>query len=305
MRRLAEISLFLPLAAGLHVAAFGLASGPQGGAAGGAGDGGEATVTLAAAPPLLSRLAEDWQAAPQAQVDAPRVDPPKATVSRGPSPEADRLARAPAVPPLGKPKADMPTHKLAPPGPVRPALAEVRRLFEPPAPGRVDVPAELTRPRPRPGPRAPERAARDRPPEVTAAAPRPSVPPPSAAQTARGAERKGAAGQAELTRAAPAVSPARTRALRAEWGAQILARLARVHRYPRGTRATGRAMVDLVVGRDGRLVSVRLRQSAGDPVLDRAALATVRGAGRFPSAPGGLQKARYSFTLPLTFAGRR
>ncbi|MGC9420314.1 MAG: TonB family protein, partial [Rhodovulum sp.] len=102
----------------------------------------------------------------------------------------------------------------------------------------------------------------------------------------------------------PSLSPAADRALRAEWGARILARVSRVHRYPRGARATGRALVELVVARDGRLVSARLAQSAGDPVLDRAAMAAIRRAGRFPPAPEGLGETNYRFTLPLKFDGR-
>ncbi|MRH19940.1 energy transducer TonB family protein, partial [Rhodovulum strictum] len=128
------------------------------------------------------------------------------------------------------------------------------------------------------------------------------APPPAPAQTARGTARAAQAGAP--ARAAPALSEAAARALRAEWGGQILARVSRVHRYPREARTTGRALVELVVTREGALLSARLVQGTGDPVLDRAALAAVHRAGPFPSAPKGLDQASYSFTVPLKFDRR-
>ncbi|MCO8145429.1 TonB family protein [Rhodovulum tesquicola] len=305
MRRLAELSVFLPLAAGLHVAAFGLAAGPQGAPGGGGGEGGAALVTLAAAPPALSRLAEEWTAPPEVQTAAPEpVVPTHVTAPRSPDPEA-RPAPPVALPSPEAPGADAAPAALSPPPAIAPPPAETAILAVPPAPGRADdapLPPDMP-PRPE-GLRAP-----DAPPvEPPMAAPRPerrpeAAPPPAPAQTARGTERAPQAGAP--ARAAPALSEAAARALHAEWGGRILARVSRVHRYPRETRATGRALVELVVTREGALVSARLVQSAGDPALDRAALAAVRRAGPFPTAPRGLDRASYSFTLPLKFDGRR
>lgn len=85
----------------------------------------------------------------------------------------------------------------------------------------------------------------------------------------------------------------------AEWGGAIRAHLQR--RAP--ARGTGRGTVTLAlsVGRDGRLVSANVAASSGDPHLDRAALAAVRGAGRLPPAPARLDGAQHRFSLPLRF----
>ncbi|WP_207186908.1 energy transducer TonB, partial [Rhodovulum imhoffii] len=130
---------------------------------------------------------------------------------------------------------------------------------------------------------------------------------PQAGQVARGT---GGAPRAALATPAPqaGLSPGQEKSLRVDWGRAILTRVSRSHRYPQGAvrdRMQGRALVELVVARDGRLVSVRLVQSTGAAVLDKAALAAVRGAGRFPPAPKGLTQGRYSFTIPLRFAPPR
>jgi protein TonB len=59
--------------------------------------------------------------------------------------------------------------------------------------------------------------------------------------------------------------------------------------------------VTLVVGRDGRLQGVSLAASSGSAALDRAAIEAVRRAGRFPPAPAGLDRAAYTFAVPMTF----
>ncbi|MBK1637013.1 TonB family protein, partial [Rhodovulum adriaticum] len=120
---------------------------------------------------------------------------------------------------------------------------------------------------------------------------------PSVAQAARrakgeGGEARGQSGQSS----AATLSPARSRALMAEWGARIRARIARG--VPRGA-GRGTAVVNLTVAADGRLVAVRLAQTSGDPRIDQIALAAVRRAGRFPAAPGELGLRQQSFTLPV------
>ncbi|TCO70505.1 energy transducer TonB family protein [Rhodovulum euryhalinum] len=310
MRRLAELSLFLPLAAGLHAAAFGLFSGSEGGAGGGGSEAGEGLVTLAAAPPALSRLAEDWSAPPEVAAVPPELArPAPAAPPRLPAPEAG--ATRPAAPegPVS-PRADSAPPALPPPPAIAPPPATAPLLAAPPSP---DAPVQARqvsdRPARAPGLRAPDLPRVEPPPPEPAAPPpraerRPEAAPPSApAQTAAGSARASSAGAP--ARAAPALSPAALRALRAEWGGQILARVARAHRYPRGTRATGRALVDLEVTREGRVVAVRLVQGTGDPVLDRAALDAIRRAAPYPAAPGGLDAGSYGFTVPLKFDGRR
>ncbi|RAP41559.1 hypothetical protein BYZ73_09860 [Rhodovulum viride] len=270
MTRAGELLAFVPLALALHVGAFALARPPQGGVAGAAGGpGGDALVTLAAAPASYARLAEDWTEAPAPEADLAGLPAPE--------PEPESVPRAEL---LG----------AATPRVALPKLAEPRPEADLPAPSakpeaqRAPDPAPTLRPEARPA-----RAARPAPPSEA-----------RAAQVARGRAEAAEAG-AGATGGAPTLTPARASSLQAEWGARILARVDRSHRYPRGTRASGRALIELVLARDGQLVSARLVQSAGDPRLDEAALAAVRRAGRFPPAPRGLAAARYSFTLPLRF----
>ncbi|ARC88282.1 energy transducer TonB [Rhodovulum sp. MB263] len=279
MKRAGELLAFVPLALALHVGAFALARPPLVGVAGGAGGpGGEALVTLAAAPASYARLAEDWTEAPAPETELAGLPAPE------PEPESVPRARpdgfATPLPALPKPaeqhrEADF----LAPPYP--PERRETQRAPDP---------APVLRPEARPD--LLRKAARSAPPSEA-----------RAAQVARGRAEAAEAG-AGAAGGAPTLSPARASSLRAEWGARILARVDRSHRYPRGTRASGRALVELVLARDGRLLSARLVRSAGDARLDEAALATVRRAGRLPPAPHGLEAARYSFTLPLRFEWR-
>jgi len=317
MRRLAEMALVLPVATGLHVAAFGIAGGDFGRAGGAGGDGGADLVTLAAAPPALAALAEAWTAAPEAQTETPDLSP-VAPVKRATLPAPDTRPRSSVTPiALAPPAADTdaqpsPVPFRAPALPDRlaalaetaPAASAERGPFpEPPeriASLTAPVATDLDAP---PQPDRPEDMAR-RVEESPRPLARPAAPaePPRAAQRASGPASGSAAGAGGHQ--APTLSAERAGALRAEWGGHILARVNRVHSYPHGTRASGRAMVELVVARDGRLLSARLMQSAGDAVLDRAALAAVHRAGRFPAAPKGLTRASYSFTLPLRFAWR-
>jgi protein TonB len=91
------------------------------------------------------------------------------------------------------------------------------------------------------------------------------------------------------------------RALEAEWGGAILARIARAQRYPSGDHGNGTARITLSIGRDGRLQSAGVSESSGIAALDRAALDAVRRAGRFPAAPHGLAEPTYVFRVPMTF----
>ncbi|TCP61960.1 protein TonB [Rhodovulum bhavnagarense] len=292
MRRLLDIALFVPLAAGIHVAAFGIASGPMGGAPGAGGAGGEDLVTLAAAPHSMAELARDWARQPAAQTDLAVPDRPQA--AQAPRlPDAERMAA-----PVREPAR-----------PARPELGEVPPVAEmPPRPSVSRRNASLPGPREAPhadGPsrpdHAPDIASRSSPPPVTRNAPASE---PQQARRAKGTEAVPQAGQAARAAAAPSLSSAMRGQLRAEWGGQILGRVTRHHRYPRGATAQGVALVELVVDREGNLVSARLLRSAGDATLDRAALATVHRASPFPKAPDGLDRARDSFAVPLRYERR-
>ncbi len=327
MRRLAEIAVFLPVAAGLHAAAFGLAGGPVGGTGGAAGARGENLVTLAAASPQAAALVKEWQTPPEIPAAPRRATPPRA----GAAPRL-RVAAEP-VPPKAPPVLGRTTKAMAPPGPPPPPVerpetfaglvapqmardpAPVAPAMSPvahPAPARHDpgmrpvapdpdalappqppaVAGTLARsPRPAPRPALPEIAVHN------AAQPAPTAPAP--AKRAAGAGGGAAAGRSAMT-----PEPGRQAALGASWAARIQARIARVHRVPRAVQRRGqggRAVLRIVVARDGTLISVAVVQSAGTALLDRAAVQSVRRAGRLPAAPAGFADARMRFDVPLVF----
>ena len=89
---------------------------------------------------------------------------------------------------------------------------------------------------------------------------------------------------------ASSVSPAR-------WQSQVQARLNRFKRTPPGG---GRGTVSIAFSMDGggRLTGARVSRSAGNPVLDQAALQLVRRASPFPAPPGGNP---VSLTVPIRF----
>ncbi|MGY6411487.1 MAG: energy transducer TonB family protein [Alkalilacustris sp.] len=84
----------------------------------------------------------------------------------------------------------------------------------------------------------------------------------------------------------------------ATWGGLIRAHIMR--RSPRAP-AAGQVLLRLDISADGTLRAAELARSSGTPALDRAALAAVRAAGRFPPAPAALGGGVHRFTLPLRF----
>ncbi|MDN2568354.1 energy transducer TonB, partial [Aquibium sp. A9E412] len=86
---------------------------------------------------------------------------------------------------------------------------------------------------------------------------------------------------------------------------KVVAKLRRALRYPaeaRRQRLRGEVQVAFTVSRDGGVAALRVARSSGSPVLDRAALDTVRRAAPFPPIPAAAGRASWSFSLPLRFA---
>lgn len=83
---------------------------------------------------------------------------------------------------------------------------------------------------------------------------------------------------------------------------QVTRKLRRALRYPREAgrqRLRGEVAVSFVVSRDGNAGSIRVVKSSGSPILDNAALETVRRAAPFPPIPDG--RPNWPFTVPLVF----
>jgi protein TonB len=100
--------------------------------------------------------------------------------------------------------------------------------------------------------------------------------------------------------AAPAVAGAE---LSAYQGA-VLARLSAVKRYPVAARERaphGVAVVSFSIAPTGEVVGISISQSAGDPMLDAEAVATVRRASPLPPPPAGAPR---TFSAPISFRVR-
>lgn len=82
---------------------------------------------------------------------------------------------------------------------------------------------------------------------------------------------------------------------------KIVGKLRRALRYPAGTDQRGEAQVRFTVSRSGSVNGIRIVRSSGSPVLDEAAVATVRRAAPFPEIPAAAGRSSWAFTIPLAF----
>jgi len=263
-----EIAGFGGLPLALHVAVFGWSPGGTAGIEG-AGDGGDARISLQAASADVAEMV--------ARFDAPEV--PVAALANPLPPPEFRVPQVelPALAPL-------PAPDLAPPPPPKPEA-------EPPAP----EPPKAEAPKP-----APKKEPKKEPPAK--AKPRATGTHDSAGQRAAGAGGGGVAGN-NGTAQETVAGTGKVANLRAKWGATIRARIERAKRYPSAAgRAGGKVTVRLSVTRGGDLASVALATSSGNAALDAAALEAVRRAGRFPAAPKGLSEPAYAFSLTIRFS---
>lgn len=300
MRQVGEALFFVALALALHLLALGRQS-PPGGAQS-AGEGGEALVSLAPAPPRLAALVTSWDTPPKAATQAPAQTGPAA-------PLTDPLAPISAVDPLaGSAAPDRPDPALPDTAPDLGTIALPARPPVPDAPERMAPKAPVEAPLPDPVTPAPPpaRATAQQPDQPVPDTPPPAPVPPAPAVPSQKAA--GSGGGAQAGQAAPSASAtrdgARVTSLKAAWGASIRARVERRKTYPRAARgASGRAIVLIEIDSGGHLLALSLAQSAGHPALDDAALKAVRAVRRFPPAPDGLAPGRYSFRLPLDFSG--
>ncbi|MEZ5756558.1 MAG: energy transducer TonB [Paracoccaceae bacterium] len=284
MTRRGEFAIAGLLAVALHLAAFaGLAGNAEPGVES-AGDGGVELVSLTASDAALAEMIRQWETPPDLASTTP---PPPAPPATDPAPQiaADATPAPQALPmalalPQPSPSDTAPKGEAPPPPP-------------PPEPKPEPQPDPKPDPQPKPKPEPkPEPAAK------------PAAPAPSPAQPAQSAAGQGgaqAAGQDGQARAATASGDA-ARNLRAEWGAEIRARIERRKSYPRDAGgASGTVKLRITVGTDGRLAAVGVLASSGQPALDAAAVKAVQRAGRFPRAPRALGAGQADFTLSISF----
>ena len=151
-------------------------------------------------------------------------------------------------------------------------------------------------------PKAPAPVA-DAPPETkpetkTAKAKVPAKPVQKAAEPAAAPAPQPAAQSA--AKSDPAASAGEAKALKADWGSKVRARINRKVALPADS-APGTVKVRLEIAASGALLAVDIAQSSGQAALDAAALKAVKSAAPFARAPKGLSEPSYSFSLPITF----
>jgi protein TonB len=107
-------------------------------------------------------------------------------------------------------------------------------------------------------------------------------------------------------RAATAPSPpASESSAAASWQQSLVARLARLQRYPPKARgAQGVVSLAFTIDRHGNVVSSRIVKSSGSTVLDTEALDLIKRAAPLPPPPAEIADNELSFVVPIRFAAR-
>ena len=89
----------------------------------------------------------------------------------------------------------------------------------------------------------------------------------------------------------------------ASWQQSLVARFARLQRYPSNARgAQGVVSVAFTIDRHGNVVSSRVVNSSGSAVLDAEALDLIKRAAPLPPPPAEIADSELSFVVPIRFA---
>lgn len=243
--------------------------------------------------------------APTAQ-DAPASEPPPAEPPKEEQVNDEPVAReavAEPVPPapsepepqvVAQPDLEpdvIPSPEPAPQVALAPEPPRADDVVLPPPPPPKPIEAKPPEPKPVPVPERVERKPVEK--KETKKAERKSAPAkPAAAPAAR------------PSRVASAPNPGEdsvgAREGQASWNAEVVAQIRRAAAYPSdGNGASGTVMLNVVIDRNGRLLSRRLAGSSGSPALDRAALGIIERAAPFPRFPPAMAQAQVSRTVPL------
>lgn len=283
MKRWAEFTGFLALAAGAHLLIFAEFPAVEDGQDAG-GIGGQAVVTLRGAPASMAEVIEDWTRPPEVTLIDLMVP---LHVAEAPNAKF-RVAATITVPP----KVEQPPRMHDP-------LAEATPQVEtapPPKPVPKPVVKKPPEPKPKPKPKAKPKPQEKAKPSTrnTAASSGQDV---QKAAGAGGSAQAGASGKADVK----TLSKGKEAKLRSIWGAKIRTRVERRKRSVSG-KAKGRvAKVSITVSNSGQLLGVSLAKSSGMDKVDQEALAAVKRAGKFPKAPKGMNRPSYTLQLPIRF----
>lgn len=168
----------------------------------------------------------------------------------------------------------------APPVPTAARTAEARRVDSaPPSPGKKEFHPSKAHERRKQPVRIRQRKVKEAPP---AAETRPAI--------------------AARFRSSANVVPAASDLLHS-YAAGVRAIVARHKEYPvtTGKSFAGRCLIICIINRDGTLKHAEIIKSSGNPYLDRAAVRSVKNAGKFPKIPDAIAGNEFSFDVPVTF----
>jgi periplasmic protein TonB len=99
--------------------------------------------------------------------------------------------------------------------------------------------------------------------------------------------------------------PASVSLATASWQQSLVARLAKVQRYPAQARGVqGVVSLAFTIDRHGGVVSSRIVKSSGSTVLDAEALDLIKRAAPLPLPPADIADSDLSFVVPIRFAVR-
>jgi protein TonB len=97
--------------------------------------------------------------------------------------------------------------------------------------------------------------------------------------------------------------PASASSAVASWQQSLVARLARLQRYPpKAHGAQGVVSLAFTIDRHGNVTSSRIVKSSGSALLDAEALDLIKRAAPLPSPPTEIADADLSFVIPIRFA---
>ncbi len=233
-------------------------------------------------PPVVEPAPPAAEAPPPPPVAEPspppvaEAPPPPPVVEPSPPPVAEAPPPKPVVEPTPRPS------PLASPAP--PRVPKPMPTAASPATARVAKPPPSERP-------TPPRVAKPTPPQKMS--PRNSREPPESSRSASRATK--------LASLPPQSAPAASSAEVAAYQGEVLGRIAAQKRYPEAARERapqGVAIIRFSIAASGQLAGASLSRSAGDPLLDAEALATVRRASPFPPPPAGAPR---NFSVPLSY----
>ncbi len=240
-----------------------------------------AEMSAQAAPPV-----EEVQ---PSEPDTVEPSPPEEAVQDQPqdvaeaSAEPESVTEAVTVEALpGQPETEAESVVALPP----PEAVVAKPIEEKPAP----------KPEPKPEKKPPPKPVERKPPPRRTVAQQPR-PPSEARQGQASASRENMSGSAA------SADPDAMRRYRATLYAAVKNRL----RYPPTAERqgiSGTAEVRFTLDRSGQVISASLVRSSGNPLLDQAALATVRPGSSLPAAPASVPQSQFTVSAPLRFDQR-